>query len=189
VHPTLPFHVQSARRRGRWATVPLAAATVSLAAACGGGGGGTSTANSSASSQAPASSSAMGVVGTESTGIGTVLVNSQGRTLYVFANDTGTTSTCTGSCAANWPPEPAPASSPSTVPGVSGPLGSTTRNDGSKQLTVAGHPVYTFAGDTAKGQTKGQGIVLNGGLWTAVTPAGKPDMKGLPSGASSSFSY
>jgi predicted lipoprotein with Yx(FWY)xxD motif len=178
----------SARRervRVRWIAVPVAVATVSLAAACGSSGGGTP----SADSKPPmASSTAGAVVSTESSKIGTILVNDTGRTIYVFANDTGTKSTCNGACAANWPPVPA-SSPPATVTGVSAQLGSTTRDDGSQQLTVAGHPVYTFAGDTAKGQTNGQGIQLSGGLWTAVTPAGKPDMQGLSAGASSSFSY
>jgi peptide/nickel transport system substrate-binding protein len=64
--------------------------------------------------------------------------------------------------------------------------GTTTRSDGSHQLTVAGHPVYTFAGDTSPGQTKGQGITLNGGLWTVVSPSGSPDTK--PAGAATPVS-
>ena len=185
MHISPPDSPRRERMPGRWIAVPVAVVTVSLAAACGSSGGGTS----SADSKSPMASSAAGaVVGTESSKIGTILVNDTGRTLYVFANDTGTKSTCNGACAANWPPVPA-SSPPATVTGVSAQLGSTTRDDGSQQLTVAGHPVYTFAGDTAKGQTNGQGIQLSGGLWTAVTPAGKPDMQGLSAGASSSFSY
>jgi predicted lipoprotein with Yx(FWY)xxD motif len=64
---------------------------------------------------------------------------------------------------------------------VSGTLGTTTRSDGSHQLSVAGHPVYTFSGDSAPGQTNGQGINLNGGLWTVVSPSGAPDAN--PAGA------
>jgi predicted lipoprotein with Yx(FWY)xxD motif len=158
------------RVRRRWIAVPVAVATVSLAAACGSSGGGTS----SADSKSPGASSAAGaVVGTESSKIGTILVNDTGRTLYVFANDTGTKSTCNGACAANWPPVPA-SSPPATVTGVSAQLGSTTRDDGSQQLTVAGHPVYTYEGDSAPGQTHGNGITLNGGRWTAVSADGSP---------------
>jgi predicted lipoprotein with Yx(FWY)xxD motif len=186
MHTDLPFRLSTPGRRGRWVAVPLAVATVSLAAAC---GSSTESTPPAASSAPSTSAAAAGVVSSQSSTIGTILVNDAGRTIYVFANDTGTTSTCTGACAANWPPVPAPSPVPSTAPGVSAQLGSTTRDDGTKQLTVAGHPVYTFAGDTAKGQTNGQGIVLSGGLWTAVTPAGKPDMHGLSAGASSSFSY
>jgi hypothetical protein len=60
------------------------------------------------------------------------------------------------------------------VPGVTGELGATERDDGSAQLTVAHHPVYTFSGDAAPGQTNGQGVTLDGGLWTVVSPAGAP---------------
>jgi predicted lipoprotein with Yx(FWY)xxD motif len=59
-----------------------------------------------------------------------------------------------------------------SLPGVTGAIGPTARSDGTRQLTVAGHPVYTFTGDSTPGQTNGQGMVLNGGLWTAVSPAG-----------------
>jgi predicted lipoprotein with Yx(FWY)xxD motif len=187
MHTDLPFRLSTAGRRGRWVAVPIAVATVSLAAACGSSSGSKPAAASSAPSSSAAAVAA--VVSSQPSKIGTILVNDAGRTIYLFANDTGTTSTCTAACAANWPPVPAPSPVPSTAPGVSGQLGSTTRDDGTKQLTVAGHPVYTFAGDTAKGQTSGHGIVLSGGLWTAVTPAGKPDMQGLSAGASSSFSY
>jgi predicted lipoprotein with Yx(FWY)xxD motif len=124
------------------------------------------------------------VVATAATGIGTILVDGRGRTVYDFANDTGSTSTCDGGCAAEWPPVAAPDPLPASLPGVSGRLGSTTRGDGSRQLTVAGHPVYTFAGDGAPGQTNGNGITLDGGLWTAVAPAGSPLAMGASSGAS-----
>jgi predicted lipoprotein with Yx(FWY)xxD motif len=111
----------------------------------------------------------------QSTSLGTILVNSQGDTVYVFANDKTNVSTCNGSCAADWPPVAAPSKLPASLPGVAGAVGTTTRSDGSKQLTVAGHPVYTFSGDSAAGQTNGQGITLNGGLWTTVLPSGAPD--------------
>ena len=77
--------------------------------------------------------------------------------MYVFANDKTSASTCTGACAANWPFVPAPATLPASLPGVTGKLGTTTRSGGARQLTIAGHPVYTFAGDSAAGQTNGQG--------------------------------
>ena len=58
--------------------------------------------------------------------------------------------------------------------GVTGGIGRTTRLGGGQQLTIDGHPVYTFVGDTAPGQTNGQGITIDGGLWTVVSPAGSP---------------
>ena len=155
------------RRRAGWVTVPLALGAVALTAACGPSYGGASTAASSGSMAGTGA-----VVATATTGLGTIVVDGRGRTVYEFANDTGTRSTCDGECATDWPPVPAPATVPANLPGVSGRLGSTMRADGGRQLTVAGHPVYTFSGDSAPGQTHGNGITLNGGLWTAVTPAG-----------------
>jgi predicted lipoprotein with Yx(FWY)xxD motif len=105
------------------------------------------------------------------------------RTVYDFANDTTAVSTCTGACAADWPFVPAPSPLPASLPGVTGKLGASTRPDGGRQLTVAGHPVYTFAGDSAPGDTHGQGQTLNGGLWTVVSPAGAPLPDARPAGS------
>jgi predicted lipoprotein with Yx(FWY)xxD motif len=163
-----PTHAGRARRR--WALVPIAAATLAFAAAC--TAGGASPAASTNSMSAPTATGA--VVAAATTGLGETLVDGTGRTVYEFANDTGSTSTCNGECANDWPPVAAPDNLPATVAGVSGQLGSTTRSDGSKQLTVAGHPVYTFEGDTAPGQTNGNGVTLNGGRWSAVAPTGSP---------------
>jgi predicted lipoprotein with Yx(FWY)xxD motif len=160
------------RRRRAWVAVPFAVGIGALTAACGPSYAGTSAATSNSSTSASAGTGAL--VATAPTGIGTVVVDHTGRTVYEFANDTGTTSTCTGECASDWPPVIAPATLPATVPGVSGALGSTERSDGSRQLTVAGHPVYTYEGDSAPGQTHGNGITLNGGLWTAVSADGSP---------------
>jgi predicted lipoprotein with Yx(FWY)xxD motif len=173
-----------AGRRGAWAAVPIALGAVALTAACGGAYGSTSTAASSA--PVPAPGGTVGVVATASTGLGTVLVNGTGRTVYEFAKDTGSTSACNGGCASIWPPLAAPATLPASLPGVSGQLGSTTRTDGSRQLTIAGHPVYTYSGDNAAGQTNGQGLQLNGGVWNVVSPAGSPV---TGSGSSSSSAY
>jgi predicted lipoprotein with Yx(FWY)xxD motif len=159
--------------RGRlWAAVPLALGTLTLAAACGGSDGGTSTAASSASASPPTATGA--ALAAASTGIGTVLVDGTGLTVYDFANDTGSTSTCTGGCAKIWRPVAAPDPLPASLAGVPAALGHTARTDGTEQLTVGGHPVYTYQGDDAPGQTNGNGLTLNGGLWTAVTPDGSP---------------
>ncbi|TWP36194.1 COG4315 family predicted lipoprotein [Leekyejoonella antrihumi] len=150
---------------------PLSVAVAGLAmaglAACGSGGGG-----SGSTSARTAASGAL--LHTSTISVGTVLVDRSGRTIYDFAGDAGSTSKCTGACAANWPPVPAPSSIPSKVAGVSAKLGVTTRSGGTRQLTVGGHPVYTYVGDTKAGQANGQGKVLNGGLWTVVSPAGSP---------------
>nr|WP_296073340.1 hypothetical protein [uncultured Actinoplanes sp.] len=151
--------------------VTVAAAGLALTAAC--GDSGKSSSSGPTSGQTPAATGS--VISAQSTPLGTILVNDQGRTVYVFANDKTSASTCTGSCASDWPPVQAPAQLPSSAPGVTGALGTTTRADGGRQLTVAGHPVYTFSGDSAAGQTNGQGLTLNGGLWTVVLPSGAPD--------------
>ena len=95
----------------------------------------------------------------------TVLTNAQGFTLYSFAPDTPAVSKCYGSCAAYWPPVTgtAPAS-----PGLPGTVGTITRTGGARQLTYNGHPLYTYVGDAAPGQAKGNNLNLNGGLWHEV---------------------
>jgi predicted lipoprotein with Yx(FWY)xxD motif len=98
-----------------------------------------------------------------------VLTNSSGKTLYWFAPDTSTTSKCSGSCATYWPPVTGPVTAGS---GVTGTLGTITRSDGTMQATYDGHPLYTYVGDTAAGQAKGNGLNLSGGLWYEMTVSG-----------------
>lgn len=98
-----------------------------------------------------------------------VLANARGFTLYWFAPDTATTSKCTGSCAAYWPPVKGPVTA---GPGVTGRLGTIRRPGGAVQATYDGHPLYTYIGDTAPGQARGNKLNLNGGLWHEVTASG-----------------
>ena len=98
-----------------------------------------------------------------------VLTNSSGKTLYWFAPDTSTTSKCSGSCATYWPPVTGPVTAGS---GVTGTLSTITRADGTIQATYDGHPLYTYVGDTAAGQAKGNGLNLSGGLWYEMTVSG-----------------
>jgi predicted lipoprotein with Yx(FWY)xxD motif len=124
-------------------------------------------------------------VGVASTGLGDVLVDRQGRTLYLFARDSGTASACTGACAVNWPPllvQGAPLVDTGATP--SG-IGRTTRPDGLRQLTYSGHPLYTFVNDKKPGDTNGEGISAFGGSWFAVSPAGaKVAPRSQPQGGS-----
>jgi predicted lipoprotein with Yx(FWY)xxD motif len=99
----------------------------------------------------------------------TVLTNANGLTLYWFAPDTPTTSKCTGSCAAYWPPV---TGSPKAGPGVTGKLGTIRRPDGGLQATYDGHPLYTYVGDSGPGQARGNNLNLNGGLWYEVRVSG-----------------
>jgi predicted lipoprotein with Yx(FWY)xxD motif len=98
-----------------------------------------------------------------------VLTNAKGRTLYSFAPDTATTSKCYGSCATYWPPV---TGKPTAGAGVTGKLGTIRRTDGSTQVTYDGHPLYTYVGDSAPGQDKGNNLNLNGGLWRIVPASG-----------------
>jgi predicted lipoprotein with Yx(FWY)xxD motif len=99
----------------------------------------------------------------------TVLTNSKGMTLYWFAPDTPTKSTCYGSCAAYWPPV---YGAQKAGPGVTGTLGTIRRSDGTIQATYDRHPLYTYIGDNGPGQANGNNINLNGGLWHEVLASG-----------------
>ena len=122
---------------------------------------------------APAGSSAGTTLAVKTIAGQQVVTNSQGFTLYWFAPDTSTTSKCTGSCATYWPPVKGPATAMS---GVTGTLGTITRADGTTQASYDGHPLYTYAADSAPGQAKGNGLNLSGGLWYEMTVSGaKPE--------------
>jgi predicted lipoprotein with Yx(FWY)xxD motif len=105
--------------------------------------------------------------GLKTTTIGgtTVLTNAKGFTLYSFAPDTPSASKCYGSCAAYWPPVTGTTAAGQGLPGR---IGTITRTGGSHQLTYNGHPLYTYIGDTAPGQARGNNLNLNGGLWHEV---------------------
>jgi predicted lipoprotein with Yx(FWY)xxD motif len=156
----------------RWLAPAGIAAAALMIAACGSSTSSTSPASPAAPAATSASSApASGGTALKTTTIGgaTVLTNAQGFTLYWFAPDTSTTSNCNGSCATFWPPVKGPATAGS---GVTGKLGTITRADGSTQATYDGHPLYTYKGDTAPGQDKGNGLNLSGGLWHDVTASG-----------------
>jgi predicted lipoprotein with Yx(FWY)xxD motif len=106
-------------------------------------------------------------------GLGVILVNSAGRTLYTFAPDKKSKVTCVGSCAAVWPPvsgSGAPAAGKHIQSSL---LSSDANPSGGKVVTYAGWPLYTYAGDSAPGTAAGQALNLNGGLWYVITPTGK----------------
>ncbi len=109
-------------------------------------------------------------------GVGTVLTNSDGQTLYLFQADTGTKSTCSGECASLWPPVTTTGDATATMGATSSMLGTTTRDDGTTQVTYNGHPIYTYSGDTTSGQANGEGLNTYGGLWYAVTTSGTAAM-------------
>ena len=119
----------------------------------------------------PAKSSAVTVRVAQSN-LGRILVDNRGRTLYLFAMDTGGKSSCNGACAAAWPPLIASGKPRAKAGARRSLLGRTRRMDGRWQVTYNHHPLYTFYKDTARGQTNGQGIDAFGAKWWAVSPAG-----------------
>ena len=140
---------------------PAGLAATLLIAACGSSAGsGSNTSSAAASSSALKTTTISGAA---------VLTNGKGFTLYWFAPDTSTKSNCNGSCATYWPPVKGPVTAGT---GVTGKLATITRSDGSVQATYNGHPLYTYVGDKAPGQDKGNGLNLSGGLWHDITVSG-----------------
>jgi predicted lipoprotein with Yx(FWY)xxD motif len=135
--------------KSRTLTYSIAAAAVAtIVAGCGGGssGGGTQ-------SVAPGSGASGSTFTTHSTSIGTVMADSNGRTVYELVGDPASNSMCTGECLSIWP----------AVKTGSGAI-----------AVVHGHPAFTFSGDTKAGETKGQNVKDSFGLWLALAPGGKP---------------
>ena len=96
----------------------------------------------------------------------TVLTSAQGRTLYWFSLDTPTTSRCTGTCTAYWPPI---TGSATLAAGIAGTVTTVDRSGDVEQPAYDGHPLYTYVGDSGPGQATGNGLHLNGGIWHEVT--------------------
>jgi predicted lipoprotein with Yx(FWY)xxD motif len=162
--------------------IPAALAAVALATGCGSGyssqaaapattaaSGGGGAYGYGAPSTPPAKAAA---VSTTSGALGTFLVGPDGRTLYLFKKDTGTTSACTGACATAWPPLTTTGAPTATGAAKSSLLGTAKREDGTTEVTYAGHPLYSFAGDAAPGDAKGQGLDHFGGEWFVLSPSG-----------------
>ena len=158
----------------RFALIPLALISALVIAACGGSsyGGGSASSSTSANTSARATAPATSAISTKKTSLGTFLVNAQGRTLYLWDADKGSMSACNGECAQDWPPLTTKGT-PKASGGVKASLlGTTKRSDGSREVTYAGHPLYTYEGDTAAGQATGQGSSAFGAPWWVVTPNG-----------------
>jgi len=108
-----------------------------------------------------------------STGLGKILVDKQGRTLYAFGHDKKNKSRCSGQCAGFWPPATAP-KKPTVAKGISkSKLKVIKRGDGSRQLSYNGHPLYRYVGDGKPGDTNGENITAFGGIWRVLSKAGK----------------
>jgi predicted lipoprotein with Yx(FWY)xxD motif len=141
-----------------------------------GSGGGETGTTKSAKSEAGSEAEAGGpgvVAVAKSSELGPVLVDAEGFTVYDFHKDKGTTSACYGACAKGWPPLTT-SGAPKAMSGAeASKLGTTERNDGTMQVTYAGHPLYTFVEDTKPGETKGNDTSAFGAQWYALKSSGE----------------
>ena len=157
------------------AALPLAALFL---AACGGSDASGSAAPPTTANGRPAT------IGVANGGLGNVLVNSQGRTLYLFQKDSGTTSACAGECVNEWPPLRANGKLTEGSGASASLAGTSMRSDGTQQVTYNGHPLYLFEGDKKPGDTNGEGVNAFGGNWYALSAAGTQVSSSSNSGGS-----
>ena len=185
-------------RRNRLAAPAVLAASALLFAACSNAGTGATTGPTTAATQPPpaatagataeasAAAEAYEVELADNDTLGKFLTGEDGKTLYLFTPDTTTASNCTGDCAATWPPFTL--DSGETVKGgdgVTGTFATIARQDGSMQVTYAGHPLYYYGGDTSAGDVNGQGLFNK---WYVVGADGNAIM-GSASSSGSKGSY
>jgi predicted lipoprotein with Yx(FWY)xxD motif len=150
-------------------TALAALALVALVVAgCGGGAD-----QATASSSSPSTGASSGTIAVANSGdLGKILVDANGRTVYLFEKDTGPMSTCSGACAADWPPVTT-TGKPKAGSGVTASMLATTkRSDGTTQVVYNGHPLYRYIGDQKAGDTNGQNVNAFGAEWYALSPAG-----------------
>ena len=154
-------------RRTTFLTTVLAGGVLVLGG-CGSDGGDAGA--EAGSSPADSSPAADAVLATADSDLGTVVVDAEGLTVYVFDKDTPGSgeSACSGQCLEAWPPVVAESEDPQ-VDGVTGEVGTITRDDGTMQVTLEGYPLYYWQGDSGPGDTTGQGVQ---GVWWVVTPDG-----------------
>lgn len=167
--------------------VPLAL----VAAACGSSSSSSSKSTSAASTPAstataaPSSGASVALSTRTLPGLGTVLVNGQGRTLYTFKPDKASKVTCVGGCASAWPPlSVSSGQKPAMSGGIRASLVSSDPNpSGGRVVTYAGWPLYLYVADPTAGSDHGQAINSSGGLWYVISPSGKVITKGTSSGS------
>ncbi len=151
----------------------LLAAFALIVAGCGGSSYGSSSSSPSTSASGGGDpSGTVTISAAEAPELGMVLVDSEGFTVYSFAKDKGTRSSCYGACAEAWAPVTATGKPKSGEGAMSSDVGTTKRNDGTLQVTYAGHPLYTFVEDHKPGEANGNGISAFGGEWTALEERG-----------------
>jgi predicted lipoprotein with Yx(FWY)xxD motif len=149
----------------------VTAATVAAALVAAGCGSTTPSSAAASPASSPVAAAATIAVATNAK-LGKILVDGSGMTVYLFVNDTGTSSTCYGSCASFWPPVLTGGAPQAGAGAQASLLGTTPRTDGTVQVTYAGHPVYRFLKDKQAGDATGQGVNTSGGLWWVLSPTG-----------------
>jgi predicted lipoprotein with Yx(FWY)xxD motif len=172
-----------------WAASAFAVATLAVAACGSSGSGGSSNSPGGSANSGAAAASTSNVVRTTKIGSATVLTNSKGLTLYTFAIDGMNKSNCNASCIHYWPPEKGPVK----ASGIKGTFATIKRSGGIAQETWNGHPLYTYIGDTAPGQAKGNGLNLSGGVWHEAVVSGAaapaPSQSSSSSGGGGGYGY
>ena len=133
---------------------------------CGGSG---SPASTSPSANVPVAT----ITVAQNAKLGQILVDGNGRTLYLFEADTSSASTCYGSCATYWPPLLTGGPPQAGAGAKTSLLGTTKRNDGTTEVTYAGHPLYYVVTDHNPGDATGQRVNNFGAAWDVVGPDGK----------------
>jgi predicted lipoprotein with Yx(FWY)xxD motif len=157
----------------------VAAASLLTLSACGSGSSSSSAGTQAQPSTTPASNA--GGLHVATTSLGKVVVDGQGRTVYMLTADHGGHSSCSNACLQYWPPV-----APGKASGLGAKVGATATTTGGQTATVGNWPVYTYVGDAKPGDVSGEGIANFGGVWYAVSPNGTPVKAGGSSSQSSS---
>ena len=157
----------------RTTTLLFATAAIGLfAAGCGSSSSSSSSSTTTASKTVAAASSGSVEISSRSVpGVGVVLVDGHGRTLYIYTPDNAKQVTCTGGCASSWPPVTLPGSAHATGAGAVNPslLGGDTNPGGSRVVTYKHWPLYNYVADPTPGTASGEG---SGGVWYVISPTG-----------------
>ena len=152
--------------------IPLASALLATACSSAAASPSSTPAAGSSAAGSSASASTTGTVISTQAGSAGAFLTDGGRAVYLWAKDGMNMSACSGACATAWPPVPATGTLTATGGAKASDLGTITRSDGTKQVTYDGHPLYYFVGDSAAGQTNGQGSDNFGAKWWLVASSG-----------------
>ena len=175
------MHIQNTRKSLGGVTFAAIGGAGLLLAACGG------SSSTSSSSGGGGSAAAYTLSIANVSGLGSVLVNGSGQTIYTLSSEAGGKLTCTddNGCTKVWPDTELPSGVTAAIAGSgvqSSQLGTVTASDGKLYVTYGGYPLYTYTGDSGPMQNHGQGIVSFGGTWHAIGASGKPVTASASSG-------